>query len=65
MSKSAPLSKMEVYAVVLADDGEMEELTAYYSTGENMFEAIEAEAKERGIRYVSTMMFQFPNEGGK
>ena len=54
----------EVYAVVMDDDGAQYDLTAYYDEGENMFEAIEAEAKERGIRYATTMMFQFAKEVG-
>lgn len=62
MSKSHPSGKT-VYAIVQDDDGAMFDLTCYTSDDVNMFEAIEQEAKERGIRYVTTMMFQFPDEG--
>jgi len=65
VSKSNP-QLSDVYAVIIDDEGEMHEITAYYEAEtENMFEAIEQEAKERGIRYANTMMFQFPNEGGR
>ena len=60
MSKSTP--QHSVYAAVIDDDGALYDLTAYYNTGENKFEAIEAEAKERGIRYVTTIMCQLQED---
>lgn len=59
MSKSHPVGK-EVYAIVLDDDGAQHEITTYYNS--NPFAAIEAEAAERGIRYVTTQMFQLREE---
>lgn len=61
MSKSNPPTN-EVYAIVLDDEGQMYEVMAYYEEGENMFKAIEAEAKEQGIRYADTFQFQLPRE---
>ena len=55
----------EVYAVVQDDDGKLHEMYVPIPDEGNMFEAIEAEAKERCIRYVTTMMFRFPTERGK
>ena len=49
----------EATAIVIDDEGEMHEITYVYTEqGENRFEVIENEAKEQGIRYADTMMFQ-------
>ena len=60
MSKSnVPSSEDVALAIVMDDEGAMHEVTYIYDDhSANRFELIEREAKERGIRYVDTMMFQ-------
>ena len=60
MSKSTvPSSEDTAIAIILDDDGAMHEVTYVYDDlSANRFELIEREAKERGIRYVDTIMFQ-------
>lgn len=51
-----------ILACVLDDDGAIHEITVTWDGDGNKFEAIEQEAKERGIRYSDTIMFQFPDQ---
>lgn len=51
-----------ITAWVLDDDGAIHEVHLTWDGDGNKFEAIEQEAKERGIRYADTMMFQFPDQ---
>lgn len=57
----------KVRAAVLDDDGYEHDVLVYTRLGESIFQVIENEAKERGIRFATIRVFQIENntEEGK
>lgn len=68
-SVSTPPIKWQrkITATVVDDEGGEHEVVVYAQKGELIFEAVENEAKERGIRFATIWVFQIENntEEGK
>lgn len=55
------LNMKRVEAVVMDDDGQLHDVTAYYTPKkDNVFKAVEEEANSQQIRVASIVTVQFP-----